>query len=218
MPPLESRGDRHGARLHDGLVYVSTVPVNVDCRIPGRRRSAPSGRWTPRPARNSGTSTPSRRASGATEGQLRRRPLVPALLRRQGLDVLRHRQPGAVTRAPRRTVGREPARPQPLHRLAGQTRREDRQARLVLPADPARPLRLGLPEPADPDPEPAARKWRSARASRDRRRRRRQDGQAGLEDARSASTTATTTTACWRCGAKLEDQDRRSLPGRRSAA
>ena len=32
-------------------------------------------------------------------------------------------------------LGLEPARPQPLHRLAGQARRQDRQARLVPPGD-----------------------------------------------------------------------------------
>ena len=68
--------------------------------------------------------------------------------------------------------------------------------------DPARRLRLGLPGPADPrhrrrqaagDRRRASRAW----SSRSTRRPARSSGRR-----RSANTTATTKTACWRCAAK----------------
>ena len=73
----------------------------------GQRGRHRSGRSTPRRARSSGSSTPCRRTSGAehTDDQLRRRPLVPAGLRRQRRRLLRRRQPGARARAPTSSRG-----------------------------------------------------------------------------------------------------------------
>ena len=82
---------------HDGMVYVSTVPVNTNELYEGggvgilwaldaktgkklwHFNTVPKDLW-------------------GNPGELRRRGLVPAGLRRQGLHVLRHRQPGAVPR------------------------------------------------------------------------------------------------------------------------
>ena len=83
---------------HEGLVYVSTVPTNVNAAYPAAA-SARSGRSTPRPAKKVWHfDTAPKSLWGDHEAQRRRRPLVPALLRRKGRDVLRHRQPGAVPR------------------------------------------------------------------------------------------------------------------------
>ncbi len=163
--------------------------------------SGSSGRWKPRPARNCGTSTPSRRTSGANRRSTRaavsgtRRPST-ARARCTSASATRRR-----SRGPKKTVGIEPARAEPVHRRPGQARRKERQARVVLPGHPARPLRLGLPEPPILV-EAGGRNWCWARASRaaSSRSTRRAASRSGRN--RSASTTATTTTGCWRCAAK----------------
>ena len=89
---------------HDGLVYVSTVPTNAtpNTRPAGSGRSR---RSTPRPARRSGTSTPSRSLWGKPGDQLRRRPLVPAVLRRQGRRCTSAPATRCRSRAPPSTRG-----------------------------------------------------------------------------------------------------------------
>ncbi len=192
--------------VHDGLVYIS----NRAGRPPPKRTTPAaspgrSGRSTRRPARNSGTSTPSPKGLWwrSTDDQRRRRPLVPALLRRRRRDVLRDRQPGAVPGRPRTALGLEPARA----RTSTPTRWSSSTPKTGkldwhYQADAARPLRLGLPGLADPGAGGRQGAGDRRRQVRLRGRGRRQDRQAGLEDARSANTTATTTTACWRCAAK----------------
>ncbi len=82
----------------DGLVYVSTVPVTAEAAYEG---GGVGTLWALDAKTGQETVALRHRAEeplGRPEGQLRRRPLVPARLRRQGLDVLRRRQPGAVPR------------------------------------------------------------------------------------------------------------------------
>ena len=209
--PQRHEGIDMAPGYHDGIVYVSTVPVNVEALLPRRRRRASSGRWTPRPARKSGTSTPSptslwgrtRTSTPAAASGTRRRST------NKGSMYFGVGNPAPFPGNAGVPVGLEPARPQPLHRLAGQARRQDRQAGVVLPADAARHLRLGLPGPADPGQGRRQGTGDRRRQVRHRRRRSTPRPASCSGSARSASTTATTTTACWRCAAKT----RRSRPG-----
>ena len=137
----------------------------------------------------------------------------------QGLDVLRHRQPGAVPRRPRRRPGAR-AGPGPNLYTDSMVKLDAKtgKLRVVLPADPARPLRLGLPGPADPGPgrrQGAGDRRRQVGASSSRSTRR-PASRSGRR--RSANTTATTTTACWRCAAKLPKLKKRLVYPGSSAA
>ncbi len=141
--PQRTGRHRHGAGLRgrDGLHLDRAVERRLLLRRRRRRHALGAGR-------EDGEETVALRHGaekplGQTAGQRGRRRLVPAGLRRQGVDLLRRRQPGAVPRHRGRALGREPSRPQPLHRLDREDGREDRQDGLVLPADAARPLRLG---------------------------------------------------------------------------
>ena len=151
----------------DGLVYVSTVPTDARPNLPGRRGRHAVGARRQNRARKYGTSTPCRKTSGGTRKSTPAaasgtRPRSTAKARSSSAPATRRRSRAT----PQEPWGSSRPGPEPLHQLDGQARRQDRQDGLVLPADAARHLRLGLPEPADPDRAPAARNWRSAPASR----------------------------------------------------
>ena len=199
---------------HDGLVYVATVPVTVDRDLPAPARSASSGRSTARPAKKKlalrhrarKTSGGTRRSTPAAASGTR--PPSTARARSTSAPATRRRCPGT----PEVPLGLEPAGLQPLHRLDGQARREDRQDGVVLPADPAQHLRLGLPGPADPGQRRRQGTGDRRRQVGRRRRARRQDRQAGLEAAGRHPQRPRQRPPLRDAGRILEDQDRRGLP------
>ena len=126
----------------DGTVYVSTVPVNPTVGeylgnakgilwALNARTGAPEWSWDEvqdlwgKPAINSG-------------GGLWDPPTFDA----QGNIYLGIANPGPIAYPAQLSVGHQPARPGPVHRLGGQAEPAG-QAALVLPAHPARPVRLG---------------------------------------------------------------------------
>ncbi len=137
---------------HNGIVYVATVPGQQHHLLRCRRRRHPVGAG--RGDRQEAVALRHRARKPvvlrARQHQLRRRGVVHARVRRTGLHVLRHRQPGALPQRARVPVGFEPARSEPVHRLAHQDERHDRQAAVVLPGHPARPLRPRPRGPSDP--------------------------------------------------------------------
>ena len=89
---------RQGLRLHG--------PGEHQTPNTKRARSARSGRWTRKPGRNCGTSTPSPKTSGANRTST---PAAASGTRppstAKGNDLRRHRQPGAADRERRTTPG-----------------------------------------------------------------------------------------------------------------
>ena len=122
--------------------------------------------------------------------------------------------PAPFPGTPKFPWGIEPTRPQPLHRLDGQARREDRQDGVVLPADARTTSTTGTSRTRRSWSTPAAGSWRSAPASRASSSRSTPRPASRSGNARSANTTATTTTASTRCGANT----RSSRPARSSPA
>ena len=166
---------RHGVRV-DRAGQPDRRPVSR------RRQVDPVG--AERPDRRAGVEL-GRGAEpvGETSPQLRRRPVGSALVRQRRQYLHRYRQPGPDRPgpvAPRLSVGDKPARPGPLHRLGGQAEPAG-QAAVVLPADPARPLRLGPAEFAGPHDRPRAAGGHRRRQGRRPDRAQRADRQAALE-------------------------------------
>ena len=101
------------------------------------------------------------------DGQRRRRPLVPALLRREGLDVLRHRQPGAVPGRRRASPGAKagPAPTSTPTRWSSSTRRPAR-CEWYYQQTPHDLYDWDFQDPPILVEREGARSWRSAPASR----------------------------------------------------
>ena len=179
--------DREGIDMapgyNNGTVYVSTVPVNptVGEYLGGAkstlwalnaRTGAPEWSWDEvqnlwgKPGLNSGGGLwdpPSFDSPGQH-------------LHRCGQP--RPDRPGPV--APRLSVGDQPAGPGPVHRLGRQAEPAG-QAAVVLPAHPARPLRLGPAELAGAHHRPRAAGGHRRRQGRHPDRAQRADRQAALE-------------------------------------
>ena len=146
---------------NDGTVYVSTVPANVAIQYgPGgegilwalnAKTGAPEWSWNQvqnlwgNPGVNSG-------------GGLWYTPSFDA----QGNIYLGVANPAPIFGTKSYPLGSSLARPGPVHRLGGEAE-PGREAAVVLPAHPARPVRLGPAEPAGAD-------HRERAASGDRRR------------------------------------------------
>ena len=89
------------------------------------------------------------RRVGQPRGELGRRRVVPARDRHAARPhLLGHREPGTVPRHAGVPEREQPSGSEPLHRVAGGARRQDRRARLVPPGHSARHLR--------PRPDPLA--------------------------------------------------------------
>ena len=118
-----------------GTVYVSTSPVTTHNEYAGGGKAV---LW----ALNAATGAPGmdlgRGAGpvGETGRQLRRRAVVPTVVRCPGEHLSGSGQPRPAGRGARLPVGDQPARPGPVHRLGGQAQ-PGRQADVVLPAHPA---------------------------------------------------------------------------------
>ena len=154
------------------------------------------------------------RASGATREVNSGGGLwYPPSFDEQGLHVLRHRQPGAAPRHPRRPWGS--SRP-------GANLYTDSMVKLDAKTGKMQWYYQQTPHDIydwdfqDPPILVSAggRSWRSAPASRGSSSLSTRRPASPSGSARSASTTATTTTACWRCAANT----RRSRPARSSPA
>ena len=163
-----------------GTVYVSTVPVNPTVgRVSGRRQGDPVG--AERQDRRAGVELGRGTGPvGQARHQLRRRPVGPAVVRRPGQPLHRRGQPRPAGRRPRLPVGDQPARPGPVHRLGGEAEPAG-QAAVVLPAHPARPVRLGSPELAGAHHRPRAAGGDRRRQGRHPDRAQRAHRQAALE-------------------------------------
>ena len=160
-----------------GTVYVSTVPANVTGQyLPGGEGIL----W----ALNAGDRRagvvlePGAELVGQSGRQLRRRAVVHAVVRRPGQHLPGYRQPGPDLRHQELAAGEQPARPGPVYRLGGQAE-PGREAAVVLPAHPARPVGLG---PAGP----AGAVHRGRAAGGDRRRQGRNHDRAGRADRQAA--------------------------------
>ena len=160
------RGHRHGARVQPRhRVRVDRAGQPDRGRVSRRRQVGPVG--AERPDRRARVEL-GRGAEpvGETSPQLRRRPVGSAVVRQRGQPLHRHGQPRPdrpEPLAPRLSVGDQPAGPRPVHRLGGQAEPAG-EAAVVLPAHPARPLRLGPAEFAGPHAPPTGSRWSSTAA------------------------------------------------------
>ncbi len=119
-----------------GTVYVSTVPVNPTV---GEYLGGGKGiLWALNAADRRARVELGRGAEplGEAGHQLRRWPVVPALLRQPGQRLPGHSQPRPDQRYSPLPVGDQPPRPGPVHRLGGEAEPAG-QAAVVLPAHPA---------------------------------------------------------------------------------
>ena len=204
---------------NDGLVYVSTVPTTASATYERRGVGDPLGARRAKPAKKCGTSTPSRKTSGATRKST---PAAASGTHRpstsKGSIYFGIGNPAPFPGTPQIPLGIEPSGPQPLHQLDRQARRENRQDGVVLPADAARHLRLGLPGPADPDQAGGRDLVDRLRASRGSSRRSTPKPASWSGNDRSAPTTATMKTACYAMRgeySKIKAGDRLSRRARR---
>ena len=135
------RGHRHGARLRPRHRVRVHRAGQRDGSVPARRRGDLVG--AERQDRRAGVVLePGAGPVGQPGRQLRRRAVVHAVVRRPGQHLPGHRQPRPAVRHQGLPVGEQPARPGPVHRLGGEAE-PGREAAVVLPAHPARPVRLG---------------------------------------------------------------------------
>ncbi len=208
--------DRHGAGLQRRARLRLDRADQRQRRIPGRRRRHPLRARRQDREEEVDTSTPCRRSLwGDKEVNSGGGLWYPPSFDEKGSMYFGTGNPAPYPGHAGEAVGLEPARPEPLHQLAGQARREDRASSTGTTSRPRTTSTTGTSR-TPPILAKAGGTRRGDRLGQVRRSSsrstRRPASRSGAR--RSATTTATTTTASTRCEAKTRRSSRaKSCPG-----